>query len=490
MVFPRQEITKVDPGLPKATTANVALLLLGAAESGSTSQIETLTRPGDAKDTYEAGPLAREAAHILRYGGRPLRALRLPEAVAPAAGAVTHEDGSGGAGAGPTLTVDDSGLNGRYGVRVEVVTGGALGTAQVKYSLDFWAGGSDAGGVAETFADTITVPGTGIIAFDGTGMTATFAATPDLVAGETYDFETTDAVHDAAGVTGASSIIQAYGLPFDLIVLAGSQATAALANSDASALDGVIDDLVAIMKHRGGYLHASRDTDANVLAGDLVTTFESIQLGALYGEAQVTASLPLPGMSSVRVPGHAPLAARISANLISTDPIRLASRALPGVLAITHDEYVERSLDDAKIATLRTWPTETGHFITNAWIKSAANSDFRYTQHLVIANRFCEAVIRGQSRYIGASLRTNPDGTLLEEDAVAIEEDLRAQLNALFLGPRNAEGTKGHASALAYDIDRTVSLLATEEVVADVGIQPLGYPRLFRTRIGFRAVAT
>lgn len=480
MTLPGQSFSFIDPGIPRSgVDASVIPLCIGTCAQGSTTAIKTFTRPADALTEYGRGPLSTLIALILIYGGRPVRGLRIATATAGAQSAVTKTGSATG-----DATLSGNALD-RFSVRVETVTLGALGTATVRYTLDRW--GDD--NIPVTWSQPIAVPGSGIVAIPGTGVTITFDDALD--AATSYDFTTTPPVGDATGIAGTAAVIQASQLPFRFIALAGLQSeTASVAAALATALGTLADTtLTGVFKHTRALLDLSGDTDSNVAAGAYVTTLQNRRVAGFYGEGQIVgAPLPLVGLGYPRITVSDMVAARAAANLISTDPIRVASGPLP-FQNLSHDEYVEESLDSLRVGTARTYPGLRGYYATNAWLKSAPDSDFQYLQHGMLMDLACDIVYQKQAGYIGATLRTNSDGTILEEDARDIEADITDALRVALLDPLNAEGKPGHVSALEYTIRRDTNVLADGALVSDLGIQPNLYPRQLTTTFGFRVIA-
>ena len=102
----------------------------------------------------------------------------------------------------------------------------------------------------------------------------------------------------------------------------------------------------------------------------------------------------------------------------------------------------------------------------------------------------CTTAHEKQVGFIGRTVRTNNDGTIDERDALALEAEVQAVLESRLLNPRNAEGTKGHVSAVAYTIDRTNNVNTTSTIIAEVAIRPLGYIDYITTTLGFAVNVT
>lgn len=480
MAIPRQVFTTVDPGIPKATDSTVIPFVIGCCTQGSTTAIQTITSPSQAASTYGEGPLARAIAHILRYGGGPVRALRLATSTAGACSAVTQ------VGSGPTITVTTATAKDRYAVTLTVVTGGALNTAKVTVSLDDWGDPN----IAATVSQPLLLPTGGVLAIPGTGITITGAA-GTYVVGDTYHFTSTEPGPDDSTLAALSSTILAYQNPWSFLYLAGDVGTASAVATRFSAVDSLMTALETGFLFKRAIINGSRDTAANVAAGSMATTLTSRRVSVMYGEAQCTGTIPLSGYeANPRQYAGTILAARVASNLVSTDPMRVGSGSLPGALSIFYDEFISGTLNDLKIGTLRTYPGISGFFITNGWIKSGSTSDFKYIQHGLVMDLACQIMYSAQAKYLGASLRTQPStGAISLEDKARIEADVGAQLRASLLDPLNVEGTKGHVSDLDYEVLTTNNMLADETLYTDLGVQPIGYPKTIRTTFGFRIVA-
>lgn len=476
-------LTVQDTALPIAPAVRQIPVVLGCSTLGTAvggpGDIVTCTSASQVRAAFGFGPLVTDASYIVQHGGT-VRCGRLPSTNAGVSGAIAKTGTAGAA----VMTIAAGTPNDRYSVRVECVSGGALGTATVRYSLDAWPDNS-----ARSYSDPITVPVSGEVVLAGTGLTVDFSAA--LGAGDYYTFVTTAPTPAAADITAltTNNVLSGLSLPFRFVVLAGQEAAAADADTIASAFGTALVALQASGQRKIGIMGSGRDA-----AADQGTdfTYEGLNICAAYSELDVDATLPFTGLSRARIGTHIAVAARAAGSLLSTDPIRFASGPLPGVRTMAHDEFVEQNVDDLKITTSRSYPGESGVYLTNAWIKSADSSSVRYLQHATVIATACETVASVFNRYIGASLRTRGDGTISEADALDIERDVTATLTNVIgdasrnLGPFNAEGTRGHVSGFQFQIDRTVNLLATDTVQGELNIQPLGYPRTFNVTLGFR----
>jgi hypothetical protein len=478
MALRSSTITIVDPGIVKARNAQIIPLLVGCCDTGSTSAIETLTSPEEALETYGVGPLSRAAGYMLRFGGGPIRCLRQATDAAGTCSAVTQSGG------GAAMTVLVATAKDRYAVSVRVKLGGALGTARIDYALDAWG----VAGLNPKYGSEVVVPANGEVVLTGTGITVDFAGA--LTLNTTYTFTSTAPEPAPDELTDFEDLLLGYQLPWSILTSAGDFADADDAYTNAAAADTLMQAIRPLYRHKRAIVGAGMENPAAVAAAGIATTLQSILVSPLYGEAQTIGAIPIAGYESrPRVPAHVVLAMRAAKNLFSTDPGRVASGPLEGVVAITHDEFVQQDIDPLRIGALRTWPTKAGFYVEKAWIKSAPASDFKYLQHGLIMDVACDIITDVMLRYVGETLRTEAGtGVLVEEDASDIQKDLFQNLSSTLLRQRNARGTLGHISALEVDVKRDNNILEDETLYADVGIQPNAYPGTIRTTLGFRVV--
>jgi hypothetical protein len=140
-----------------------------------------------------------------------------------------------------------------------------------------------------------------------------------------------------------------------------------------------------------------------------------------------------------------------------------------------------------KVSTCRTYVRRPGFYITQGRIKSAPGSDFTSWPRRLIHDVASETAQAAGVEFIGRGVRAKTDGTgnIDERDALALEAEVQAKLEAQLVNPRNAEGSGGHVSAVRYTIDRTTNIITTETLYADVGILPLGSLTWIVTRVGY-----
>jgi hypothetical protein len=290
---------------------------------------------------------------------------------------------------------------------------------------------------------------------------------------------------NSADLATGMAALQASPIDWDFFVGCGRIATGAAAATIGAALQTHLTTMANQFRYKGGMIDAGDEATAAILTAYASTVTNRV----LYAYRSFVASTgkAFPGWSAPKMRLVNAFAQKAHAALLSTDLARVKSGPIPNALSIEHNEQVTEVLDAAKISTARTIPGLTGFFLTNGNMKSAAGSDFKYWQHRRIMDVACATVAAGQAIWLNADLRTNPDGTIDERDAIAIESDITAKLNAKLVEPRNADGKPGHVSRLEYKIDRLNNFQTTGIVLANLAVQPRGYVKFFTTTLGFVA---
>ena len=476
--LPGQVFRFRDPGLGVAELSGATFLFIGASERGETNVVRAISSPAAIVDEYGQGPLSEAAALALDVAGGPVYLCRVPGTVPGATGPVTAKPLTASTG---TLAAAGEALT-RFDAAVEITRTGTLGEAEFRYSLDG----------ERTWSEPRTVPlgGTYLVPESGVTLTFTPGAGPlFLELGDKFTFETTAPHYSTTELAGAIAALRTYfqGAPdftLDAIVLTGTNETGSEAATVFGALDVHLTSLEAIYRYVGGIMDAgSADTRAAVK-----TAFASVasrRISVVYGEQVCATSKAFAGFGAPRTPLLNSVAARAGRVVVSTDLARFADGPLPGVLAITHDEFVTEEMDAAKFTTARTWAGVAGFYLTNARMKSPVGSDYLYWQHRRVMDVASRVTYAAQQQFVSAEFRTNPDGSIDEREAVIVEETVREALEQALLIPKNASGRAGQVTAIDYAVDRAANITSTQILPTTVAVQPLAYAKRLSTEIGF-----
>lgn len=483
MASPTLTVSIKDPGLSTVKPASSIPCVLGAASSGTANTLVTYNSINAATAGSGQGQGVETVCRILARSGGPVRFMKMATSVAASNSVVTKVAVSTSTG---TVTVAGTALD-DYEVIVEITKTGALGAAEFKFSLDD----------GRTYSEIIQVPAGGTYAIANTGLTLTFVPGGGPIIfedGDTHSFDSTAAMWNASDLAAAVAALKLdTTTTWDFLVLAGRHATGSAAATIFSALDTHLTDLAN--NHR--YTRALMDGGAEV-AATVKTAFAAVssrRIAVCFSTYDVTTSKPFQGWGAPMRPTVNYFASLAAANLISTDLAFSPAGAPEGdILAIGHDEFTaSTTMDDAKFATMRTWPQEQGYFANNCRLKSPSGSDFKYWQHGRVLDTACATWYSAARQFSSAGLRCKSDKTLYEPDAVRVESKIQDSLVTVLSTPKNALGFAGHVSkvdtddGVAFVTSRTEQTLTTETVSGDLAIRPLGYAKTISVSVGFAA---
>ncbi len=146
----------------------------------------------------------------------------------------------------------------------------------------------------------------------------------------------------------------------------------------------------------------------------------------------------------------------------------LDTRSLPKY----HDEAGYPGLDALRIATLRTWDSEEGTYITNAPVLSPSGSDYVYVQHVRTINRGCEIAFQILARALSRGVAKNPkpgpngeryiaEGAALRIEAavnVAMRSELAGQVDDIEFTMSRTDDISSNQGAIGTGKVESVSL--------------------------------
>ncbi len=478
--IPSSIIEPIDPGLGVSEAATMRPVVLGIASAGATDEIGWYSSASALVSDYVSGPGVEDAAQLLAFAGGPIGFVRVNGSVAATNSAITKSGG------GPTITIaGTSKVDVSY--ILEILDGGALGAGTFRYTLD---NNDEIEASERTYSGKIVIPSGGTYAIPGTDLTLTFPS-GTYVAAETYTGTANCAGFASADVLAAIEVALEGASDFRFFFLSASVKCGGHAT-----LSGILSAAQSALETAEGearYKALIAPTSAVIgdTASAVKSTYSAIDANReliAHGFGRYVAQVRMQGRGYVDRPVALSFGVRAAQSLPSTDLKRVKSGKLPGLVKLYFDERVEASLlDDVKVSTLRTYVRRPGFFVTQGRIKSAPGSDFtNWPRRLVfdIASETAQLVGEG---FIGRGVRAKTDGTgsIDERDALALEGEAQAALEAQLVQPRNAEGNGGYVSAVRYSVDRTTNVAATETLYADVGILPLNSITWIYTRVGY-----
>ena len=364
--------------------------------------------------------------------------------------------------------------NDSYEPLLEIESGGALGTATFRYTVD----ALDPLG-APVWSATLTTPvaASPTYTIPDTGISFTFAS-GTYVAGTTYALLSCVApAYTSTEVLAAFAALVADPREWACTHLVGQAASTSGSASMASALDTLFESAENSFRFAFGLMEATDDeaaSNANLIAS--FANFASTRVDVAAGFVRVVS--PISGRSFKRNCAF-PHAARVSKVSIGTDLARVRDGACPGVTYLYHDEQVNPGLDASRFSTMRTLVGRQGFYPTNGRLMAPAGSDFVYVQYRRVMDVGCSVGRNAALEFLNDGVRINRiGGTIDERDARTIESYITSALSA-------ALTQTGQASAVSCVVDRTTNIQQTQMLWIDVRITPLGYAKSIGFRIGF-----
>jgi len=457
-------------------TSNIHVKL-GVSTTGTVNTLYQLSSVDTVKSVLTSGPLAEVAAYHLTIAGGPVLCMPINASVAGASTAVTQ------VGTGPAVTLTGA-PNDEYIAVVTVVTGGAVGTATFTYSVD---SGNTVSAVITT-ASTYLIP--------GTGVTLNFAA-GTYVAATTYSFSTTPPGFSSTDITNAMTALFGYSQSWGILHLVGaSSGSTDSANATASAgIFAVLATQMAGAFTNYRYARAVMEAPDQVLLGQQTTVTDGLLSAAFAasGDTRVGVAAGYVDLTSVltgrqvRRAAAWPITARLGARSIVTDPGRYSDGNLPGIVRVWRDERKQPGLDAARFMTIRTHIGTVGYFASDGVMMAPTGSDYAYIANGRVMDLICAVARPAMLHYLNDSVRVNPDGTINDKDARAIEQYISAAIKAAVLQPGYISPPTG--STPLVQVNRTNNVLSTAQLLVKIRATPLGYLRAITADLGFNNVS-
>jgi hypothetical protein len=356
-----------------------------------------------------------------------------------------------------------------YDVIVDIVTGGALGTAVFTYSLD---GGND-------FSPQIQVPGGGVYVIPGVGVILTFAST--FVAADAYEFTTVTA---GFGTTDVGNMLTALGAAPQVwfgVHIAGQGSTASAAASMSSTVDAALSAFQTAFRYVMGIVECPQ--------GESDSTIETAFVNFVSARVMVTCTDILHQSSvnrgrTLRRNCGVVIATRLASTNPSQDPGWVGSPigALKNVSAIFRNEANTPGLAAARFTVLTTRPTKPGYFCETGNMMASPGSDFSPVGNRRVMDVACTTAVGVFINDLNADLLVNPGtGTIYDPEATRLEGVVIEALDNVLISP-----TPPDAVAVNATINRTNNIQSTENVQLTVQVVPKAKAKTLSMTIGFQ----
>lgn len=379
-------------------------------------------------------------------------------------------------------------------MKIVIVAGGTIGVAGITFKISYDAGRHYGPAFALGTASTYVLTGTGI--------TLNFTA-GTVVAADYVTIGCQGPLTDTAGIIACLTALKASA--YGIVGWGTLEITSPFSAADAATINTAFNNLAGTDKIFTRVIIPARDASPPAIYGGtgeskavwiaaLQTDFSATDakrtcVNAGYYNTPSAFPTALAGAPSYR----RPLSWSLAARQVTIPPQRHAGRVRDGALGtvvvspatdsadgfVYYDDRVDgQALDVARFCTARTRVKLPGYYITNPNLMSATGSVFKLLPHGLVMDVACGIVTQVGQMNINSDLRLNPNGTLYENEALAIENEMLAQLNALMT-------SANMISSASVVVNRTWNVGATSIVKISVTIVGRGYVLEEQIEIGY-----
>lgn len=375
-------------------------------------------------------------------------------------------------GAGPLPTQASSPVD-VYSVLVEILTGGALGTATFRYALDGQA-------ASPSYSGEIAVPSGGKFVIPGAGIMLTFAST--FVAADTYAFTTVAANATVSDIAAAIDVALADSTEWRFGVIVGTPASAAAAASLAATCKTKADAAAVAFRYIRFMIECPQgEGDATIKTA--FASFQSDLVSVCVGDTDFKSVLS--GREFKRNISWA-AANRMAKYDVHVPPEKTAPtgsfESLHLVTKLYRNEEATPGLHDARFITGRTHVGLAGFYLTGGKTMAAAGSDYQSTERVDVMNKLCRVVRVEALRLLSSDLEVDDTGKLSDLEASRAERRMQSVARSDMQG--NVSKDK-NGPAVYVSIDRDSNILSTENLPIEVSAIPKGKASKITVRVGF-----
>ena len=474
-----------------AETTDNLIVVYGYCTLGTANTLYSFqgSSPTDVVTQLGYGPLAQLVAELMATPGHgPVVAVPC----AATAGVLSSVTAAGTSP--PTVTLTGNSVDEILG-RVEILTGGARGTATFRYSLDY----DSANPSAASWTGPIVTAATYLM--DNSGVTLNFA-TGTYATDNVYTFTGAQPAHSDAQITAGMDAVFAAGTDFGIgyILQRPRDTTDALAvtamATTFAAVSAKVDTLESTgYKYTLHLIEAPRPiasdssglaTWRSALTGSTAQALAHKRMAIVAGYGRIKSVVD---SRVYRRPMGWRILQRLSVADISEKVSRVDSGPLSTILSIEHDEGTTGGLSNGssgqRYLTVRTWSGLNGYYAAADPTFASVGSDYATVVRLRVVNRGAKVLRNALLRYVDDTiLADSTTGKILETEAQHIDEDITAQLTDALINSKSRSG-KPHVSSVRGRVSRTDNILSTSTLTGTAAIQPAGYATAISFTIGF-----
>lgn len=481
------EITILDGGAGVVVVpASSVAVVIGACSGGTAAQIVASRNANALAAAVGYGPAVDQAAMIIAAGGTVL--FMKSATTTPGVASTVVSTGKTGTS---VITVTGAPFD-SYLVKVVVTNGGTIATAGIRIKISLDAG--------RTYGPEIALGTALTYAITGTNLTLNFAA-GTLLLNDFITFGCTEPLTTAASVQACLVALEAS--PYAITGWGVMRIVGPRPGADASSIQGYLDTMVvtktytrAIIEVRDNALPVAYggagETDT-VWTGAIQTDYSAVsskRICAVAGNYNMNSMFPVAAGGTPRMRRN--LAYALACRQVASKPQTHAGRVSDGSLSQIivdptndptdgfnyHDDYNAPSLDTARFTSARKRKGKPGYFIVNPKLMSPAGSVFTMLPLGNVMDIGCSLLYQCGEENINSDVLLNPNGTIDEKAAQAIEIVARRVLKVNMFD-------KSMISGFSYTIDRTNNVQATSIVNFSATLFARGYILEIDGTIGF-----
>lgn len=413
-------------------------------------------------------------------------------------GAIAHPQGAGpGVPTFSASPVDD------YSPRVAIGLGGALGTMQFTYCLDFNAS-AQLNVTSTNTSSAVVSTGGGVYAIPGTGLVLTF--TGAFTTGDTYDFSAAAPTFGGTDLSAAMTALQTTYLPqmgqISMIVVDIANASASAWATIVATLEtaattffnlGVYVNLFVGSPTLGTVLPNAGSVTVDVSDNDatIITQRQSMSAKDVCPCAGDDLLISPSSGLNFRRNGVWATAARAASVEASQDVGAVEDGGLVGVIGLYRDENATPGLYAAGVTCHRTFTNNgniTGFFVTMGLMATVPTSDYYSLTNSRVVDRACAITLATALPYtlskIPTTTRAGVSGVIQERKAQKIESRLKGALETGMVDTDPAD-----AVAVNAVVNRTHQISSDNQLIIAVAVQPFFYAKTITVNIGLTVQA-
>lgn len=464
-------------------------VVIGCSSSGTAAQVVATRSLPTLTSTFGYGPMCEAGGMAINAGGTIL-AIKATSNTTGSASAVTHT-GTGGSVLSITSTNAD-GYYDDYCVKVLITKAGTIGVAGITFQVSLDAGRTYGPNLALNTSNTYVITNTGFTLNFGPGT---------VVLNDTYTFSITGPRWNTAGIQAALNALQAS--PYAITGFGSMHIVGPCSGSEASTIETYLDTFATgslysrvMLSARDGYIpvafggagETEADWTTSIQTDFSAVSAKRVLVTAGHYNMPMSFANPVAGTPSNR----RPLAFAQAARQVQIPPQRHSGRVRDGALSqivvnpitdpgdgfIYHDDFLNPTLDSARFCAARTRIGLPGFYITNPNLMSPLGSDFNLLPLGNVMDIACSITYQVGQLNINSDIRLNANGTIYENEARSIENEILAAIN-------DNMTSKAMISSATVAVDRTNNVKTTKTVNLVVAIVARGYILQENVTIGF-----